>query len=400
MAVHSDGQRTGEAPEDAPGSGTAHALPRRALLVLPVALPLLAAHQGRAAAAPPKPPPAGTSSPHDTGAPAPTTVRPDDPRLTYVGQWHRTAGAAITVNSGARLLFRFTGTTLRASFDVSTITNPPQIWVTIDGGEPALYSVGSAALDLTPTPLPPGDHHVELDTKDVDQLANRWIPPLASALVLTGFTLDPGARLGPPPFVGPHRMAFYGDSITEGSHALSRDNSPSGADGTKDYAFLTPLAFGAASAQVGFGNQGIIHTGNGDVPPAGQSFGWIYQGVRDDPRFVPDVVVVNEGTNDQTVTADDFTAAYAAYLRQIADAYPHALVLALRTFGGYQADATLAAVGRLDEPRVRYVDTAGWLQAGDYTDGIHPTVAGHAKVTARLVPVVAGLTGWRVVRQV
>jgi lysophospholipase L1-like esterase len=325
-------------------------------------------------------------------------VRPDDPRLAFIGQWNVTRTAAITVNSGSRLLFRFTGRTLCAAFDVAMITNPPQIWVTIDGGAPALYSVQDAMLDLTPTPLDPGEHHVELDTKDVDQLADRWVPPLRSALILTGFALDSGARLLDAPYVGPHHMAFYGDSITEGSHALSHDSSPSGADGTKDYAFLTPLAFGAASAQVGFGNQGIFHAGNGEVPNAPRAFGWIYQGVRNDPRFTPDVVVINQGTNDTTVPASEFSNGYADYLRQFILAYPHALVFALRTFGGYQAAATEAAVKGLANARVHYVDTSGWLGPGDYTDGIHPTVAGHAKVTARLVPIIARHTGWRVVR--
>ncbi|AZQ38969.1 hypothetical protein EJ357_40620 [Streptomyces cyaneochromogenes] len=68
-------------------------------------------------------------------------VRPDDGRLTYEGHWGRTADAAITVNSGSLLTFRFTGDTADALFDVSSITVPTQIYVSVDAGPKRLYAV-------------------------------------------------------------------------------------------------------------------------------------------------------------------------------------------------------------------------------------------------------------------
>jgi hypothetical protein len=46
------------------------------------------------------------------------------------------------------------------------------------------------------------------------------------------------------------------------------------------------------------------------------------------------------------------------------------------------------------------VDTTGWLDrhdTADYTDTVHPTVAGHLKVAQRLVPEIARVTGLPVV---
>jgi hypothetical protein len=53
---------------------------------------------------------------------------------------------------------------------------------------------------VTPRPLP-GEraHTLEIDVKDVDERANRWVPPLQSGLILTGFRLDNGARTLSPP---------------------------------------------------------------------------------------------------------------------------------------------------------------------------------------------------------
>src|SRR5262245_21133219 len=91
-----------------------------AAVVLAAAVPTLSAMLlGIAGTAPASTAPAGTG-PTRAGTAA-TTVRPGDPRLHFMGHWGHTAGAAITVNSGSELTFRFTGHTLTGLFDTSTI---------------------------------------------------------------------------------------------------------------------------------------------------------------------------------------------------------------------------------------------------------------------------------------
>ena len=101
--------------------------------------------------------------------------------------------------------------------------------------------------------------------KDVDEFENRWILPLQSGVVLTGLRLGPGGRVLPAPPPGRRHMEFYGDSITEGVEALC---GQTGADGTADYAHLAGEAFHAGFNQVGFGEQGIIQPGHGNVGTA------------------------------------------------------------------------------------------------------------------------------------
>ena len=324
-----------------------------------------------------------------------TTVRPGDPRLHFMGHWGHTAGAAITVNSGSELTFRFTGHTLTGLFDTSTIEVPSQIYVTIDGSPPTLYKVDHDEIDFTPAVLPGDRHTAKIAVKDVDEYENRWILPLQSGVVLTGLRLGLRARVLPP-IAAPRRprMEFYGDSITEGVAALCNVLGVDCADGTVDYAHLTGEAFHTVFNQVGFGKQGIIQPGHGNVGTAAQSFGWNYQG--SPSHFRPEAVVVNQGTNDSPYGSAEFLPGYVAYLRQIRAADPHAWIFAMRPFGGYHADDIAAAVRQVNDPRVVYVDTTGWLSsaAGDFNGG-HPNVQGHRKAADLLVPVIEAATGWR-----
>jgi len=330
-------------------------------------------------------------------APGPTIVRPDDPRLRFMGHWGHTANAVITVNSGSELTFGFTGHTLHGLFDTSTITVPSQIYVSIDAGPPVFYKVDHDDIDFTPTPLAGFLHTVRIDVKDVDEYENRWILPLQSGVVLTGFELDRLAAVLPGPPVGPLHMDFFGDSITEGVLALCPTLGVDCADGTVDYAHLTGQAFHANFNQVGFGKQGIIQPGHGNVGTASQSFGWNFQGSPSDPHFDPDAVVVNQGTNDGTFSSADFRPGYLAYLQEIRAADPRAWIFAMRPFGGYHASDIAWAVQQTADPKVVYVDTTGWLSvaAGDFTGTTHPDVQGHRKAADLLIAVIESVTGWR-----
>ncbi|MBA2945579.1 hypothetical protein [Streptomyces himalayensis] len=156
-------------------------------------------------------------------------VRPDDRRLAYEGHWGRTTEAATTVNSGSRLRFRFTGSSVHVLFDVSSITVPAQIYVSVDGGPKQLHAVDQGDLEITADGR--GPHTVEISVKDVFSRVNRWTPPLETGVVLTGIrghVLDQRVRHA-------RQVAFYGDSITQGVMTLCDVNTSDCADGTAAY---------------------------------------------------------------------------------------------------------------------------------------------------------------------
>jgi lysophospholipase L1-like esterase len=342
-------------------------------------------------------PVATTSAPAHTAGSGATVVPAQHPDIQYLGRWGRLGPSMTTVNSGSRVVLRFTGRRLAATFDQSTVTHPPQIYVRVDGRAPILYTVDRDRLDLTTRPLPRGRvHTLEIAVKDVDERANRWSPPLQSGLLLTGFRLDRGARTLPPPAPSGRRIEFLGDSITQGVRALGPEIGVTGSDATKDYAWLTGRALRANFRQVGFGAQGILRPGGGQVPRAAEALRFNFAGSPIDPSYVPQAVVANQGTNDALNAVDPvaFQAAYLDYLRRIRATWPTAWIFAMRPFGGYLAGEIAAAVAAANDGRIVYVDTTGWLTATGYQDGLHPAYAGHLQVARRLVPLVAARLGW------
>ncbi|MFI1034624.1 GDSL-type esterase/lipase family protein [Streptomyces sp. NPDC020951] len=321
------------------------------------------------------------------GAGASNVVRPDDRRLVYEGHWGRTAEAAVTVNSGSRLRFRFVGSAVHALFDVSSVTVPAQIYVSVDGGPKRLYAVDRGDLRITATGR--GPHTAELSVKDVSARVNRWTPPLESGVALTGIRgrlLEQRALKAP-------ELVFYGDSVTQGVLALCAVNTSDCADGTAAYPTLVADALHASLTQVGFGRQGVIRTGNGGVPAAGDAYAWNHAGSPARPDRDADVIVVNQGTNDTAFGSAEFRTAYRAYLERLRAAAPHARILALRPFGGAHAADIADVVAELADRRTEFVDTADWLSAadGDFQDPVHPNAQGHRKAADRLIPLIGKL---------
>jgi lysophospholipase L1-like esterase len=312
-------------------------------------------------------------------------VAPGDPRVLLEGQWGHQPGVATTVNSGSRILFGFTGDRAQVLFDVEGLTSWPHIWISVDEGEPALRILAGPVVDLE---LERGRHRVLIAVKDVDEHANRWVPPFGSAVVFAGLVLGVGTRLEPTAVPAGPRVEFYGDSVTQGVRALGMATGPDGSDGTRSFAYLTARALGATAYQVGFGRQGVVRDGNGQVPAATESFGWNFAGSPAVRPSDPDVVVINLGVNDERMGG-----AYAAYLAKIRKAYAGTLVVALVPFIGAHRDEIGQAVAAQADPRIVVVDTDGWLGPEDYTDGVHPSVAGHAKAAVRLVGELSAIAG-------
>ena len=313
-------------------------------------------------------------------------VPPADPRIVLEGQWGHQPGLATTVNSGSRISFTFTGGRVQVLFDTAGLTVLPQLWVTLDHGEPELHVVEQPVLELA---AEPGQHQVEIAVKDVNEFVNRWSPPFECAVEFAGLLLDSSTRLRLSGRPGGPRLEFYGDSITQGVRALSAEPGSAGADGTKSFAYLTARALGATAYQVGFGRQGVARPGNGEVPAGLDSFGWNFAGSASERVEHPQVVVLNLGVNDETLTTEQ----YGDYLGRVRTAYPASKIVALSPFSGKHAATVEGAVKAVDDEAIWYVGTDGWITPDDCTDGLHPSVEGHAKIAAQLVDQLERLTG-------
>jgi lysophospholipase L1-like esterase len=56
---------------------------------------------------------------------------------------------------------------------------------------------------------------------------------------------------------------------------------------------------------------------------------------------------------------------------------------------GTETQAAVQTRVAAGDTNVFYVPTEGWLVSADYTDGTHPTDAGHVKVADKLTPIIA-----------
>jgi lysophospholipase L1-like esterase len=318
-----------------------------------------------------------------------------DARVHLFGRWdRRLPDRVITVNGGSYIVARFDGRSITARFDLARNKPPlPTIAWRIDEEVQWREAEIAASIELEKD-LKPGEHTIQLVVRGLDEHQPRWAEPLTASITFVGFDLPNAGKLLDPPDRPKLKIEFLGDSITEGvlvhSKQPGRETWPWLTDGLRAYPALTALRLGAQWRQVGFGAVGVTQSGSGGVPAAPDSFDWFYENCpRDD--WQPDVVVVNHGTNDRGATSEKFRPAYATYLSRIRKACPDAKILALRPFAGTHADdikAEVAARNDAGDKNVTFVDTTGWLDRTDFTDGIHPNAGAGPKVAEKLTEII------------
>ena len=331
-------------------------------------------------------------------------VHADDTRFQYWGRWDlRNAGStgAVTVNTGSSLLIKFEGANLKLHFTTSQYTQQfPTLWLQIDGGE-WMVTTPADELNLAKAPLVNGAHIARVVVKGFREWENRWDKPLVSSIVFRGATPDEGGQLLAPPERPAKLIEYLGDSITEGvlvykpapEGKSSREGWPRFSDGRQTWAYQSALLVGAEPRTVGFGRLGLTINANGGVPPAIQSFPFIYEGVSIEGLRQPDVVVINMGSNDRNrASSEVFAALYKTYVETIRKQYPVATILCLRPFVGAHAAAIEGTVRGLGDSHVRYVDTTGWIEPGKHTtDQVHLNLEGNRIAAEKLAVILKGI---------
>ena len=223
------------------------------------------------------------------------------------------------------------------------------------------------------------------------------------------------------------KMEIIGDSITCGygvDGALGEIYRTANEDATKGYAYLTAQMLKADYSLVSFSGYGIVsgYTETGVrraeclVPPLygtmGESYGAFAD--REKPReipwdftkFVPDVCVLNLGTNDASYCGEDparrreYISGYKAFLSTVRACNPAAqLVCILGTMDTRLCDAmeTAASEYREETGDSRVATLRMTLQDME-KDGAgvdwHPSAVTHKKAAAELTAFLRKLLGW------
>jgi lysophospholipase L1-like esterase len=221
-----------------------------------------------------------------------------------------------------------------------------------------------------------------------------------------GILLEPGGKLTKP-VIPAHRIEFVGDSITAGYKISGADGfeDPVSHDAKASYGWLIGERLDAEVRLIAVTGSGLVHN-YGVVPSSSRtmplSYPYLHRAsiIANDWSWKPEIIVVNVGTNDlgppAATPSDTFQAAYNNFLSAVRGFNPTSLIVALQPFGVgggtvpvYPAEIRAAVETRhqAGDSRVMYVDTSGWLGAGDLTDGAHPNIKGHSKAADLLAPI-------------
>lgn len=223
------------------------------------------------------------------------------------------------------------------------------------------------------------------------------------------------------------KIEFIGDSITCGYGVDDEDRdhhfATSTEDATKAYAYKTARLLDADYSLVSYSGNGIVsgYTTQGKqvkaqrVPMFYEEFArsaGSYNGYSvsstpwDFTRFVPDVVVINLGTNDASYTGGDkelqqeYTDAYVEFLKKVRKDNPDAqIICALGVMGDTLYKAMCAAAENYtaetgDEKVSTLHLTAQDGSKNGYAADWHPTAASHdvaAAETAEMIKSVLGM---------
>lgn len=344
-----------------------------------------------------------------------TDVPPNHPYLRYVGRFDCSDPAGPTFAYPAVALHaRFTGDALdlRLADHGRGGTSTNYFDVSLDG-QPTFR------LEVTPSRevyelargLPPGEHTVAIVKRTESAPGGKSNSGKGEVL---GLRLRDGATLLPV-ISPPRRLEVIGDSITCGYGNELSTTDPGSAHYTSRNSNAN-LSFGALAARaldaeyvaVAYSGRGISRNYAGG---AGPTLPQLYLRTLPDEqtgapwdvtRLVPDVVVINLGTNDFSTPGVDraaFRARYTEFLAALRGYYPRAPFVATvgpmltdayppgaQALTNAQADVKEVVQARHAAGDSRVYFFAFTPQTSPFGEDWHPTVATHQRMAAELVP--------------
>lgn len=318
-----------------------------------------------------------------------------EPSVRYVGRMDFSdPNGPLFAWSGSGVVAEFTGT------EVTVRLSDPgenRFTVVIDGELlPALIAVAGASEYVLANGLSP-------DTQHQIEIYRRTEASFGPSQFL-GFDFGPSGVLLPPPAVA-RRIELVGDSVSTGYG--NEGTSPCGFSADTQnhwltYGAIAARAFQAELSTVAWSGKGAVYNYDADrVDPMPTLY---ERTLPSDPQsiygfeIIPDIVVINLGTNDFSTdddpTTELFAEGYARLLGRIRSAYPEARILC--TVGPLLSGSDLVAARQGIAAGVAAFEAAGgsgarvWemeIQNGNPPGcDFHPNLATHQAMADALVP--------------
>jgi lysophospholipase L1-like esterase len=303
--------------------------------------------------------------------------------------------------SSSGVVARFRGTRLDARLHDSGYGNFFE--VVVDGrARTALATSSKQELYTVADGLSDGEHELLLSKRTEAKVGE---------VQFLGFVAPNGTSLLAPPPAPQRRIEFIGDSITagygnEGANEHCRF-SPQTENAYVTYAARTARALGADFATVAWSGKTIDGMSElyGRALPERADSSW------DARAWVPQVVVINLGTND--VTRGDqqgpFVASYRKLVQRVRAQYPGALIVCAvgpmltdiyppgahtLTRARAYVRAAVEAEKRAGDEKVVYLEFPVQDASNGYGCDYHPSAKTHALMAERLTAVLRTELGW------
>lgn len=354
--------------------------------------------------------------------PSAKTFAPTAEYVRFLGRAMEADNTLWMVHSGTGMEFTFTGTsaTIKVKPDSSFMTRSNQARI-------AIYVNGQRVVDDMVDKME--KVYTVFESETPAECTIKVVKLSEAAYSTFGITSVEATCIGDirPTADSGRLIEFIGDSITCGYGVDDEDAthhfSTTTEDATKTYAYKAAEKLGADYSMVSFSGYGIIsgYSGDGNKVPeqsvpqyyeklgnsggtylgdyVAQDTGW------DFTKHQPDVIVINLGTNDSSYVKSDaakkeeFTAAYAEFLKQVRSKNPDATILC--TLGILGAELYSC----IEDATERYTAETGDVNiytmkfdAQSMSDGIaadwHPSEKTHEKAAEKLAAKIAELMGW------
>ena len=346
-----------------------------------------------------------TLTPSKTATPTITPTGGATSSVLYIGRFNtsdptgpRSAWSATTIKAN------FTGTAISANL-VSTGDN----WynVVIDGvvRTPVHLPAGTNGLVALASGLAAGNHTIEFVRRTEAYIGD---------VQFKGFTVT-GGQLLAAPAPSSKRIEFIGDSISAGygneGPSQYQSFTPQNENVYLAYGPVTARALGADQFVIAWSGKGVMRNYSGDTTDLLPS---IYSRILpydtttlwNAGQWVPQVVVINLGTNDFASGIPDktaFTTAYSNFVKQIRSQYPSAHIycalgpmLSGTNLTGARDYITSVVIQltTTGDSKVHFIEFPAQDGSLGYGEDWHPSVAQHAAVANQLITQIKTDLGW------
>ncbi|MDQ3813499.1 MAG: GDSL-type esterase/lipase family protein, partial [Armatimonadota bacterium] len=336
-------------------------------------------------------------------APLPVEVAPDDPNIRYVGRFDRGDKAGPRCAwSASTVAFKFQGTAANVKIKDG---NQNRWQVEIDGKPTVTLQMREGThLYSVATDLAAGEHTVRLV---------KATEAFCGASQFLGFQMSEGGKLLPPPAPA-RRLEVIGDSISAGygNEAASKEEhfTPKTENAYFTYGAMAARQLDADYMCIAWSGKKMWP--NNTIPelydrtlPLDAGSKWDFS------QWIPDVVLINLGTNDFGKENPDeagWTDAYKAFIGRLRQHYPAAEIYCATSpmMGDWGANKARTTHRRYLDKIVTDLKAAGDAKVRiiefptqDPKNGIgadwHPNIKTHEIMAANLVQTLANDLGWK-----